>query len=59
MAIHYDKDSATAEYLLLSAELEHDSGVTFEFKNGHWIIEGVVEIDHFQRALDLLRDIAA
>lgn len=59
MAIHYDNDSATAEYLLLSAELEHDeSGVTFEYKGGNWIVNGVVEIDHFRRALDLLRDVA-
>lgn len=58
MPLHYENDSATAEYLLLSAELEHDSGVTFEFKNGNWIVNGVVEIDHFQRALDLLRDAA-
>lgn len=60
MAIHYENDSATGEYLLLSAELEHDeSGVTFEYKGGGWIVDGAVEVDYFQRALELLRDVAA
>ncbi|HEX7113660.1 MAG TPA: hypothetical protein VF193_00875 [Steroidobacter sp.] len=59
MLTHYIQDSANPEWLLLSAELEHcDTDICLELRNGRWVIDGVVEVDHFQRALDLLRDCA-
>lgn len=55
MSIHYQNDSATGEYLKLSADMEHDAenGVCIEFKNGLWIVGGVVAVESIERALEL------
>lgn len=58
--IHHNNGSATGEWLLLSAELEHcESGVCLERRNGRWILDGVLQLDSFASALDLLRAEAA
>jgi hypothetical protein len=52
---HYMNDSATAEWLLESANLEHDAtGVTIEYSNGKWTIAGVVVVDSEDSVLELL-----
>jgi hypothetical protein len=56
---HYEKGSATPEWILLSAELEHEaSGATLERRSGRWIVDGVVEVDTFTNAVDLLSEAA-
>lgn len=59
MSVHYENDSATGEYLLLSAQLEHcDSDVSLEFKDGRWIVDGVVAVDTIKNAAELLTEAA-
>jgi hypothetical protein len=54
--LHYVNDSATAEYLLLSANLEHAAtGSWVEYRDGLWIVDGV-QVDSLQKSLDLLRE---
>lgn len=57
---HYVNDSATPEWLLLSAELEHEaSGASIEYRGGRWIVHGMVQVDSFQMAAELLTEEAA
>lgn len=58
MPIHYVNESATGEYLLLSAQLEHDGGCSLELRDGRWVVEGVAQIDTFARATELLAEVA-
>lgn len=59
MISHYVNDSATAEWLLLSAELEHcPTGVSLERRNGQWIVDGVVVVNSIQNATELLTEAA-
>lgn len=52
-------DAAAAE-LLLSAELEHEaSGASIEYRGGRWIVHGMVQVDSFQMAAELLTEEAA
>jgi hypothetical protein len=56
---HYLNDSATPEWILLSAELEHEaSGATLELRNGRWIVDGVVQVDSVTSAVELLSEAA-
>jgi hypothetical protein len=56
---HYENDSATPEWILLSAELEHEaSGATLELRNGRWIVDGVVQVDSVTSAVELLSEAA-
>jgi hypothetical protein len=56
---HYENDSATPEWILLSAELEHEaSGATLELRNGRWIVDGVVQVDSVTNAVELLSEAA-
>lgn len=59
-AIHYQNDSATGEWLLLSADLEHAaSGSSLEFRDGRVIIDGVVSVDSWANARELVTGEAA
>ena len=47
---HYTNDSATPEWLLMSADLVRDDGVTYEYRNGLHTIDGVVTVDSWASA---------
>lgn len=56
---HYRNDSTTTEWLLMSADLRHEaSGVSLEFRNGRWIVDGVVQVDSIVNATELLSEVA-
>jgi hypothetical protein len=60
MVTHFENDSATGEWLLLSADLEHvASGVCIEFRNGLITVDGVATVtDGIHSAVDLLSEVA-
>ena len=54
MPLHYANDSATGEYLLLSADLEHcETDVSLQLRDGRWIVNGVVAVDSWRNANEL------
>lgn len=56
---HYQNDSATAEWLIESANLEHvASGICIEYRNGWIAVDGVVRVDSLQNATELLSEVA-
>lgn len=57
---HYENDSATAEWLIDSANLVHEaSGVCLEWRNGRFTIDGVVTVtDGIHSATELLSEVA-
>lgn len=57
---HYENDSATAEWLIESATLEHvASGVCIEYRDGRITVDGVVTVtDGIHSAVELLSEAA-
>lgn len=57
---HYENDSATTEWILESAKLEHvASGVCIEYRNGRITVDGVATVtDGIHSATDLLSEVA-
>ena len=56
---HYQNDSATGEWLIMSADLEHvASGVCIEYRDGLITVDGVVKVDSIQNATELLAELA-
>lgn len=60
MTSHYANDSATAEWILESATLEHvASGVCIEYRDGRITVDGVATVtDGIHSATDLLAEVA-
>lgn len=59
MNSHYENDSATGEWLVMSANLEHmASGICIEYRNGWIAVDGVVRVDSIQNATELLSEVA-
>ena len=59
MLTHYDNDSATGEWLIESATLEHvASGYCIEFRNGLVTVDGQVSVFGWANARELLEDAA-
>ena len=59
MISHYANDSASADWLIESATLEHvASGVCIEYRNGWISVDGVVKVDSLQNATELLAEVA-
>lgn len=59
MISHYANDSATDDWIVLSANLEHvASGVCIEYRNGWIAVDGVVKVDSIQNATELLNEVA-
>jgi hypothetical protein len=60
MITHYIDGNPTAEWVKESAEIEHDAenGTCIEYKDGRWIVGGVVAVDSIDSALDLLLEAA-
>lgn len=48
--------TSAAPAILLSAELEHDSGVRVEVRDGLVIVERVVIVDSLRNAVELLSE---
>jgi hypothetical protein len=46
----------TGKWLTAVADMEHDAenGVCIEFRDGHWIVGGVVVVDSIENALELI-----
>lgn len=60
MISHYENDSATDAWLLLSARLEHvPSGVWIEYRDGNVIVDGVVSVNSWSNARELVTGEAA
>lgn len=57
---HYENDSATTEWILESATLEHvASGVCIEYRDGRITVDGVVTVtDGIHSATELLSEVA-
>lgn len=59
MISHYSNDSATGEWLIDSATLEHvASGICIEWRNGQCTVDGVVTVPSLQSATELLAEVA-
>lgn len=60
MIDHFNNESATAEWILESATLEHvASGVCIEYRNGRITVDGVVTVtDGIHSAAELLSEVA-
>jgi hypothetical protein len=50
----------TGKWLREVNDIEHDAenGVCIEYKDGRWIVGGVVSVDSIQSALDLMLEAA-
>lgn len=60
MIVHYANDSATPEWMIESATLEHAaSGSSIEFRDGQVIIDGVVSVPSWANARELVTGEAA
>lgn len=51
---HYFNDSSTPEWLLMSANLVRDDGITYEYRNGLHTVDGVVTVTSGASALELI-----
>lgn len=59
MISHYANESATDDWLIESATLEHvASGVCIEYRNGWISVDGVVKVDSIHNATELLAEVA-
>lgn len=51
---HFINDSATPEWLVMSASLLTDDGHTLEFRDGRVIVDGVASVDSYRSARELI-----
>jgi hypothetical protein len=51
---HYHNDSATKDWLVLSAELRSDKGHNLQLVGGRWVIDGMASVASFGSALELV-----
>lgn len=51
---HFQNDSATPEWLVMSADLVRDDGVTYEYRDGLYTVDGVVSVTSGASARELI-----
>lgn len=51
---HYEHDSATPEWLVMSADLVRDDGVTYEYRDGLHTVDGIVSVASGASARELI-----
>lgn len=55
---HYTNGSTTPDWLLMSCQLKRDDGHTYEYRDGLHTVDGVVTVDSWSSARELMSDAA-